>query len=129
MAASSFAPAKSMEAEPEQSQLIQSDECEPLNFWSIPESVIHTNLMRALSSIPPKVLMIHDVWSCYMVNIGEVGDSELRKSYRKLCVDGVLKADFKHLADKGLTYALDFPPDFKFEWIKVVLSQVHDMHM
>ena len=27
---------------------------------------------------------------------------------------------------KGLTYALDFPNAFKIEWIKIVLSIIHD---
>jgi hypothetical protein len=44
-----------------------------------------------------------------------------------LCVNGFLKGEFKHLADKGLTHALDFPQGFKDEWIKVILSRVHDM--
>ena len=122
MVASSFAPIKGMEEDLKQVLLVRSDACAPPNFQAVVESTILGDLNRALSSIPPKVLMIHDVRSCYMVKIGEVGDSELRESYNKLCKNVVLKYKFKHLADKGLTHALDFLQDFKFEWIKVVLS-------
>ena len=64
-----------------------------------------------------------------MCKIGEVGDLELTSAYEKLCVDGRLKDEHKHVAEKGLTHALDFPRVFKIDWIKIVLSQVHDMKL
>ena len=51
---------------------------------------------------------------------------ELRKAYDKLCVNRVLKEEFNIVERKGLTRALDFPIEFKIEWIKIVLRRIHD---
>ena len=34
--------------------------------------------------------------------------------------------EFKIVERKGLTCALEFPTIFKIEWIKIVLSRIHD---
>ena len=83
--------------------------------------------MGELSSIPPKVIMIHDVRSCYMCKVKEVGDYEIREAYEKLCDEGTLKDQFKTIERKGLTQALEFLRNFRIEWIKVILSRIHDM--
>lgn len=41
-------------------------------------------------------------------------------------MDGKVKDEHTHLEDKGLTNILHFPKDFKTEWIRIVLSKVHD---
>ena len=51
---------------------------------------------------------------------------EIREAYNKLCVNGVLKEDYNIVEKKGLTHALDFPTVFKIEWIRLVLSRIHD---
>ena len=51
---------------------------------------------------------------------------ELRDAYDKLCDNGILKEEFKIVEKKGLTRALDFPIAFKMEWIKKILSQIHN---
>ena len=38
----------------------------------------------------------------------------------------MLKEENKIVERKGLTRALDFPNVFKTEWIKIVLSRIHD---
>ena len=58
--------------------------------------------------------------------MGSVGDMEIRKAYDRLCENGVLKEEFNIVERKGLTRALDFPTAFKIEWIKIMLSIIHD---
>ena len=70
--------------------------------------------------------MIKDVRDCYTCNIGEVGDYKLREEYAKLCDDGVLKDELKIAQTKKLTCALNFSQNFKNEWIRIVLSHIHD---
>ena len=38
----------------------------------------------------------------------------------------MLKEEFNIVENKGLTHALDFPTTFKIEWIKIVLSRIHN---
>lgn len=45
----------------------------------------------------------------------------------KLCNEGILKEKFQIIERKGLTRALEFMKNFQFEWIKVVLSRIHDI--
>ena len=51
---------------------------------------------------------------------------EIREGYDRLCVNGVLKGEYKIVETKGLTHALEFPTIFKTEWIRLVLSRIHD---
>ena len=51
---------------------------------------------------------------------------EIREVYRKLCDNGVLKEEYNIVEKKGPTHALDFPMIFKTEWIRLVLSRIHD---
>ena len=83
--------------------------------------------MGVLSLIPPKVIMIHDVRSCYMCKIKEVGDYEIREAYEKLCNEVILKEEFKIVERKELSHALELKKNFKIEWIKIVLRRIHDM--
>ena len=55
-----------------------------------------------------------------------IGDMEIRETYWKLCENRALKDEFKIIERKGLTCALDFSNVFKTEWIKIVLSRIHD---
>jgi len=50
----------------------------------------------------------------------------IREAYDKLCVDEVLKDEYKIVENKGLTHALEFPTIFKTKWIRLVLSRIHD---
>ena len=51
---------------------------------------------------------------------------EIIQAYEKLCVDGVLKDKYKIVERKGLTRALGFPTAFKTEWVRIILSRIHD---
>ena len=70
--------------------------------------------------------MLQDVRKFYNCNIGAIGDMEIREVYDKLCVDGALKDEFKIVETKNLTHCLEFPIVFKTEWIRLVLSRIHD---
>ena len=61
--------------------------------------------------------------------MGSIGDMELRDAYDRLCDNGVLKEEFSIVEKKGLTQALDFPTAFKMEWIKIILSRIHDRYI
>lgn len=108
-------------------QLVKSDACPPPKFCSISEIVMKGDSMGVLSLIPHKFIMIHDVRICYMCKIRELWDYEIKEAYEKLCNGGILKDEFKIVERKGLTRALEFPRNFKIEWIKVILSIIHDM--
>ena len=70
--------------------------------------------------------MIQNVRCCYTCKVGRIGDMEIKVSFGKLCVDGVLKEENKIIERKGLTHCLYFPNVFKMEWIKILLSRIHD---
>lgn len=109
-------------------QIIRNDH-RPLNFRNMVNIETSTDNIGALSSIPPRVLTVQDITSCYQYKIGEIGHFEIRTAYEKLCIDEILKDEFKIIVDKGFTHALDFPKFLKNEWIKMVFCRVHDMKL
>ena len=72
MVASSLMVKKMEGKEVKNIQLISNEACKPLNFRAIPEITYKAYPNGALSQIPPKVLMINDVWDCYTYKISEV---------------------------------------------------------
>lgn len=46
----------------------------------------------------------------------------MRNAYVKLCENEILKDEHKIVVEKGLTHALKFARNFKFEWIKISIS-------
>ena len=76
---------KSQGIEDSNIQLVRSDTCPPPKFHTIPKIDMKGDSMVVLSLIPSKVIMIHDVWSCYMCKNGEVGDYKIQEAYEKLC--------------------------------------------
>ena len=63
---------------------------------------------------------------CYNCKVGAIGDLEIANAYEKLCVDGKMKDEFSIVEKKTLTKALAFPTMFKTEWIRIVLSRIHN---
>ena len=53
----------------------------------------------------------------------------MRKYFGKLLENVRIKYKNKHVANKGLTHTLNFVRVFKVEWIKTILSQIHDMKL
>ena len=105
---------------------LMSNQVKQPDFWPIPEVAYKNDPTDALTIIPPKVVMVQDVRRCYNYKIGSIGDIEIREAYDKLCVNGVLKDEYKIVEKKGLTCTLEFPIVFKVEWIKLVLSRIRD---
>ena len=103
-----------------------SNEVKQPMFKAIPDISYKQDPSGALSMIPPNVIMVQDVRKCYNYKIGSIGDMEIIGAYNRLCKNGVLKEEYKIVEKKGLTWALDFPNVFKIEWIRIVLSQIHD---
>ena len=66
--------------------------------------------MGALSWIPPKVIMIHNMRSDYMYKIC---DYDICVVYDKLSDEGILKDEFNFFERKWLTHALYFLRNFK----------------
>lgn len=106
-------------------QLVSNEVKQP-DFHPIPEVAYKNDPTSALSVIPPKVVMVQDVRKCYNCKIGSIGDMEINQAYEKLCDNGVLKEEFKIVETKGLTRALGHPTSFKTEWVRLVLSRIHD---
>lgn len=65
---------KKMELKVTNAQLVKNEVCPPPKFRAYPEIVMKGDSSGVLSSILPRVVMIHDVRSCYMYKIREVGD-------------------------------------------------------
>lgn len=108
-------------------QLISNEIKQP-HFWNFFDIIYKGDMSGALSMIPPQVLMIQDIRCCYTCKVKSIGDMEIRELYGKLCENGVLK-EYKVVKRKVLTRALDFPNIFKIEWIKIVLSRIHDNYV
>ena len=106
-------------------QLIINEVKQP-EFKAIPKVAYKNDPVGTLSMIPPKVVMIQDVWKCYNCKVRGIGDMELMEAYRKLYNNGVLREEYNISEKKGLTQALDFPMAFKTELIKIFLSKIHD---
>lgn len=106
-------------------QLINNEVKQPI-FKAIPKVAYKNDPTSALSIILPKVIMIQDMRKCYNCKVEGVGYMEIRQSYDRLCKNGVLKEEFNIVERKGLTHALDFPTTFKTEWIKSMLSRIHN---
>lgn len=52
------------------------------------------------------------------------------EQYRSLCDDkGILKEQYKIIADKGFHYAINFLDDFDNELVRFILSRIHDQFM
>ena len=106
-------------------QLVSNDVRQP-DLKVIPKVAYKDDPSSALSMIPSKVVMVQDVWKCYSCKVGTVGDAEIREAYNNLCENGILKDEYAIVERKGLTRSLEFPTVFKTEWIKIVLSKIHD---
>ena len=103
-----------------------SNEVKKPDFHPIPEVAYKNDPAGALSIIPPKVVMVQDMRKCYNCKIGAMGDMEINQSYEKLSENGILKEEYKIAERKGVTRALGYPTTFKTEWIRLVLSIIHD---
>ena len=103
-----------------------SNEVKQPEFKPIPEVAYRNDPVSALSIISNKVVMVQDVQRCYNCKIGAIGDLEIFNAYDKICENKILKDEFSIIERKGLTKTIEFPIVFKVEWIRIVLSRIHD---
>lgn len=89
-----------------------------------------TDPVSALSSVPYGVLHVEDVRSFYHCKLEDMGVSFIYDQYRWLCDNkGILKEQFKSVAEKGFHHAGNFINDFDNELVRFVLSHIHDQFM
>ena len=71
-----FASRKEMSKE-RNTQIMRNDKCPPPKLKTYPYIELTGYALGSLSSITPKVFMVHDVCSCYMCKVGEIEYYEL----------------------------------------------------
>lgn len=91
------------------------------NFKLVPAIAKSLDPQGAQSQISPKVLLFNDIQTYFKCNIQEIGTS-----LAKLCVDGTLKHEHKHLETKGLTHIPHLPRNFQVKWMRYILIRVHN---
>lgn len=84
------------------------------------------DIIDALSSVPSGVLLVEDVCSFIHCKFEDLGDKFIQDEFKGFCDNGLLKEEHMHLKTKGLSHAIDIPNQFHVDWIRYVLSRVHD---
>lgn len=98
-----------------------------LEFKRHPQKLIETDPVEALSSVPYDVLHIEDITSYIHCKLEDLGTLAIYNQYWKLCdKQGLLKDQFRRVADKGFHHALNFLNDFEEEHVRYVLRKIHD---
>lgn len=84
--------------------------------------------MVCFSFVPYKVFHNEDIRAYIHCNIKEFGNLDMSSLYAKHMVDDFenLKSDFKNLESKGFIQFVHFSVFDKPEWVRYVLSQIHD---
>ena len=92
--------------------------CEAPKFKLNPTIVEKEDPMCALSLIPPKALLIHDVRTFYHYLIQYFRKFEMNETYDALCDRDKLKPEHQYLETKGLTHISLMPKNFQIKWIR-----------
>lgn len=87
--------------EPFKVQLVIKKVKQP-EFNPIPKFSYKRDVAGALSIILPKFVMVEDVRKCYNFEIGWIGEIEIRKAYKNLCDNDMLKEEFNIVEKKDL---------------------------
>ena len=77
--------------------LVKGVEWRAPNFKLVPVITESLGPHGAQSQIPPKVLLTNDIRAHFKCTIQEIGTLEMDNALAEMCVDGVLKLEFKHL--------------------------------
>ena len=101
--------------------LVKGVEWKAPNFKIVPGIAQSLDPLDAQLQIPPKVLLINDIRTHFRCTIQEIGMLEMDNSLTEMCVDGVLKPEFKHLETKGLTHIPHLPQNFQIKWVRYIL--------
>lgn len=97
-------------------------------FKKHPFKLVEDELNGAFSSIPYGVFHNEDIRAYIHCNIKKLDNLDILSMYAKHMVDdfGNLKSNFKNLEDKDCIQFVHFPVFDKPEWVRYVLSQIHD---
>lgn len=100
-----------------------------LKYSLTPKVTSELDDKTAFSLIPDRVLLVEDVRFFTKCRVEELSHVEISDTYDGLCTNDKLDSKFEHIIIKGLTEALVYPHVFKPQWVKFVLSRVHDDFM
>lgn len=109
--------------------VVKNVEKPSLKYSLTPKVGFEPDDKTAFSLILNRVLLVEDVRFFTKCRVEELGHVEISDTYDELCTDGKLDNKFEHIKIKGLTEALVYPRVFKPQWVKLVLSRVHDDFM
>lgn len=109
--------------------VVKNVEKPSLKYSLTPKVAFEPDDKTAFSLIPDRVMLVEDVRFFTKCCVEELGHVEIKDTYDELCTDGKLNSKYEHIKIKGLTEALTYPRVFKPQWVKFVLSRVHDDFM
>lgn len=109
--------------------VVKNVEKPSLKYSLTPKVASEPDDKTTFSLIPDRVLLVEDVKFFTKCQVEELGHVEIKDTYDELCTDGKLDSKYEHIKIKGLTEALTYPHVFKAQWVKLVLSRVHDDFM
>ena len=81
--------------------LVRGTEWKAPMFKLVPAIAESLDPNGAQSQIPPKVLLVNDIHTHFKCAIQEIGTLDMDNALAKMCVNGVLKSEHKHLETKG----------------------------
>lgn len=101
------------------------------NFKKHPYKLLEDDPSRAFSSVPYKLLHVEDIRAYIHSNIEELGSAPMMKLYthHMICRMGSLKLEFKSIEEKGFTQFINFSVFDEPEWVKYILSRMHNKFM
>ena len=102
--------------------LVKGVEWKAPNFKIVPAVAESLDPNGAQSQIPPKILLVNDIFTHFKCAIQEIGTLEMDDALDQLCVDGTLKLEHQHLETKGLTHIAHMPQGFQIKWIRFILN-------
>lgn len=108
--------------------VVKITERERMKFKKFPYKSMEDDLNGAFSSVLYGVLHVECIRAYIHCNIKDLVNAEMLSLYTKHMIDGMgnLKLDFKSLQNKGFIQFVNFPVFDEPEWVKYILSRVHD---
>jgi len=97
-------------------------------FKKHPYKSLEVDPLGAFSSVPHGVLHTEDIRVYIHANFEDFGESKLMDIYHKQLIDDSfeIKPQYKAIRDKHFAQCIHFPYFEEDEWVRYVLSRVHD---
>lgn len=101
------------------------------NFKKHPYKSVEDDPSGTFSSVANRVLNVEDIRAYIHCNIDELGSAQMLKLYTQHMIDGMgnLKLEFKLIEEKGFTQFIKFLVFDEPEWVRYILSRMHDEFM